>query len=317
MRKDEVINGYTILEEPIVAGGMSMISFASKHGEHYFIKEFLRPKYPLPGSPGSEKVKEKKRKECEEFEKHHRKLIEEIDKRVSRGGNIVKTLDFFRWGSCYYKITDKIDVTSLSCEEISNLTKEQKRILINAVCHSIRTLHDLQIVHGDLKPDNILIKKKTEKDYTAKVIDFDDYYFSGKPPKEREKIVGTPEYYSPEQECYIMDEEMKIDGKTLTCKSDVFSLGIIFCEYFTGKKPLFKDFDGNTCDAIREEKVIKFAKAIPRSVKEIIRQMLRLKANERPDIKDVFERFKKFDPKEPDEPDENESKLKISDDLKK
>ena len=55
MRKGDNINGYEILEDFKVAGGMSKISFAQKGGKDYFIKEFLAPKFPLPDSPGSEK----------------------------------------------------------------------------------------------------------------------------------------------------------------------------------------------------------------------------------------------------------------------
>ena len=72
MLKGEVINGYTILKDFVVAGGMSKVSFAEKGGKEYFIKEFLTPKYPLPDSPGSEKMKAQSRIACEAFEKHHR-----------------------------------------------------------------------------------------------------------------------------------------------------------------------------------------------------------------------------------------------------
>lgn len=74
MIKGEIINGYTILEDFKVAGGMSKVSFARKNGKDYFIKEFLYPKYPTPESPGSEAVKMKKKKACEDFEKHHREI---------------------------------------------------------------------------------------------------------------------------------------------------------------------------------------------------------------------------------------------------
>ena len=82
MFKGEVINGYTIQQDFIVAGGRSKISFATKDGKEYFIKEFLAPKYPMPDSPGSEKVKEQKKKVCEAFEKHHRELNRKVTTKV-------------------------------------------------------------------------------------------------------------------------------------------------------------------------------------------------------------------------------------------
>lgn len=291
MLRGENINGYTILQDFIVAGGMSKISFAKKGGEEYFIKEFLSPKYPLDDSPGSERLKEQKRKACEAFEKHHRELNAAIGKKVSKGGNLVYAIDFFRWETCYYKVTEKIDTLSISCEEISKLPLEKILIIAKSVCHSIRILHDLNIVHGDLKPDNILIKN-TMGGHSGKLIDFDDSYFDGNPPTERDELVGTPEYYSPEQAAYIMDEDEEIDGKTLTVKSDIFTLGIILCEYFTGKKPVLPHEYNSTWSCVEDSKSFHFAHAIPCSVAKLIGEMLQKDFNKRPNIQQVFDTLK-------------------------
>ena len=82
MIKGEAINGYIILKDFVVAGGMSKVTFAEKGGKEYFIKEFLSPKYPLPDSPGSEKMKAQRRIACEAFEKHHRELNKKIGTKV-------------------------------------------------------------------------------------------------------------------------------------------------------------------------------------------------------------------------------------------
>lgn len=291
MRKGDNINGYEILEDFKVAGGMSKISFAQKGGKDYFIKEFLAPKFPLPDSPGSEKVKLQKRKECELFEKHHQELNKRIASRCSLGGNLVFAVDFFRMGACYYKITEKIDVSSLSCKEISKLPLDKILLVAKTVAHSVKILHDLDIVHGDLKPDNILIKE-TALGYSGKLIDFDDSYFTGKPPKDRESVVGTPEYYSPEVAEYIMDEEEEIDGNTLTCKSDIFTLGIIFCEYFTGEKPKYDSKFGNIWKCVSQGGSLSF-KTMPNQMLLLIKQMLSLEVEKRPTISQVFDILKK------------------------
>ena len=291
MLEGEIINGYKVLRDFVVAGGMSKVTFAEKGGKEYFIKEFLSPKYPLPDSPGSEKVKAQRRKACEAFEKHHRELNKKIATKVSLGGNLVFSVDFFRNGTCYYKVTEKVDTASLSCEEISRLPFELILLIAKSVCHSIRILHNLNIVHGDLKPDNILIKK-TSLGYSGKLIDFDDSYFSGNPPTDRDCLVGTPEYYSPEQAAYIMDEDEEINGNTLTLKSDIFTLGIIFCEYFTGKKPVLPSDCGSTWICVEKGKRFTYAKGIPTNFKEVIDRMLRKNPDERPTINEVFESLK-------------------------
>lgn len=293
MLKGEIINGYKIIEDFVVAGGMSKVTFAEKGGKEYFIKEFLSPKYPLPDSPGSEKMKAQRRIACDAFEKHHKQLNKKIATKVSLGGNLVFAVDFFRSGPCYYKVTERINTASLSCEEISCLSIDRILLIAITVCHSIKILHDLNIVHGDLKPDNILIKKK-DSVLIGKLIDFDDSYFSGNPPKERDSLVGTPEYYSPEQAAYIMDEDERIDGCTLTLKSDIFTLGIILCEYFTGKKPLLPPECRSTWECVGHGKHFSYAKKIPLEIKKLIDRMLEKNIGDRPSINEVFDSFKKI-----------------------
>ena len=288
------IHGYKILEDFKVAGGMSKISFARKGGNEYFIKEFLNPKYPTEDSPGSEKIKAQKRKACEEFEKQQKEINSKIATKVSTGGNFVMAVDFFREGPFYYKVTERIDTASISCQDISKSPLKDIIILVRTVCHSVRILHDLKIVHGDLKPDNILLKKTTGG-YSGKLIDFDNSYFEKRPPAEREEFVGTPDYYSPEADDYVKDEDEEISGDTLTLKSDVFTLGIIFCEYFTGDKPIIPKDCRRVCDCVKKGKDFKFAKKLPNKIDLTLRKMLSLNPSDRPSIKDVFDLFNPSD----------------------
>lgn len=286
MKKGDIIQGYRILEDFRVAGGMSKVTFAERGGKEYFIKEFLSPKYPTPDSPGSEKIKAQKRKACDNFEEHHRRINDLIATKVSLGGNLVYAVSFFRNGASYYKVNEKIDTSSLSLKEISALSIEQIITIARSVCHSVGILHDIKIVHGDLKPDNILIKETSRDNFSGKLIDFDDSYFSSEPPIDRENIVGTPEYYSPELAAYIMDEDDVVDGNTLTLASDIFTLGIIFCEYFTGEKPI-TGTSLPTWSAITKGNSISFAKPLKAEIETLLRSMLSLKAEDRPTVKKV------------------------------
>ena len=298
MLKGENIKGYRILEDFKVAGGMSKISFAEREGKTYFIKEFLAPKYPTPDSPGSERIKEQKRKACDAFEKHHRDLNNAIGKCCAgTGGNLIYALNFFRNGASYYKVTEKIDISSFPCDSIARLPLEKILLIAKSAVHSIRILHSLKIVHGDLKPDNLPIKEAA-RGYVVKLIDFDDSYFEGNPPHDRENLVGTPEYYSPEQAAYIMDEDEEIEGSTLTCKSDIFTLGIIFSEYFTGEKPILPSEYKTTWTCINDGKTVSFRKKLHPKIEELIRKMLSLNPNDRPSISEVFNVLKDIKPGE-------------------
>lgn len=298
MLKDEIINGYHILDDFKVAGGMSKVSFAEKGGKTYFIKEFLAPKYPTPDSPGSERIKEQKRKACDAFEKHHRDLNNAIGKCCAgTGGNLIYAIDCFRNGASYYKVTEKIEISSLPCENIAHLPLENILLIAKSAVHSIRILHGLKIVHGDLKPDNLPIKEAS-RGYVVKLIDFDDSYFEGNPPSDRENLVGTPEYYSPEQAAYIIDEDEEIEGSTLTCKSDIFTLGIIFSEYFSGEKPVLSAGHKNTWTCVKGGKSISFKKTLHPQIEALICKMLSLNPCDRPAISEVFEILKNVNPGE-------------------
>jgi serine/threonine protein kinase len=99
---------------------------------------------------------------------------------------------------------------------------EDQLVILKAVAHSLKVLHDLGIVHSDLKPTNILIKK-TALAHTAKLIDFDSAYFAGNPPPP-DQIVGTINYYSPELVTYIQETE-SADPHQMGLASDVSPLG--------------------------------------------------------------------------------------------
>lgn len=334
MKKNENIGGYIILQDFIVAGGMSKISFAQKGGVEYFIKEFLSPKYPIDGSPGSPTTIARKRKRCDEFELHHKKLNEAIGSKCAFGGNLVYAVDFFRYRTSYYKVTEKIDVASLSIMDISKLPLKKILIILKTVTHSLKILHDLNIVHGDLKPDNILIKKTKTGGYTTKLIDFDNSYFSQQPPQDKEEVVGTPEYYSPELAFYIKDGETEEDRKSLTIQSDIFALGLIFCEFLTGRKVIYPEKYTYLWEAVNAKEELLFkGGAKTKKLNELLRLMLSHTPNDRPTIAEVFSFLKRDDidkepiietektPFEPrskkEKPKTEKSKLKISNNLKK
>ena len=104
-----------------------------------------------------------------------------------------------------------------------------------SVTQSLKILHDPRIVHGDLKPSNILVKR-TELGYTTKLIDFDSSYIAGKPPSAAE-IVGTINYYSPELLGYV--QNAGVHPSELGVASDVFAIGLIYSGYLTGALPPF------------------------------------------------------------------------------
>lgn len=234
-RAGDVLNGYRLLEDfRVVGAGLSEWSFAERGRREYFIKRFLSPTYPDADAPGSERIKASKRARCAAFEAHHRGIQAAMAPLTTYGGNLIATLDFFRIGAKYYKVTEKVDVAGLQTRDIAALEFPAQLVLLKTVAHSLKILHDLRIVHSDLKPGNVLVKR-TELGYTTKLIDFDSSYIVGNPPPP-EEIVGTMNYYSPELVRYIQGSAAPGE---LTEASDIFALGLIYAEYLTGALPAF------------------------------------------------------------------------------
>ena len=105
--------------------------------------------------------------------------------------------------------------------------------LLKQMCAGLHHAHELQIIHRDLKPENVMLVPDDDGGVErAVVMDFGL-------AKERRAdpaiakltatgiILGTPEFMSPEQ----------IRGKPLDARSDLYALGIVAFEMFTGKLP--------------------------------------------------------------------------------
>ena len=285
MKAGDVINGYRILEDfKVVGAGLSKWTFAERGGRQYFVKEFLSPTYPDAAAPGSEKTKAKKRARCATFEAHHQGIQKALAPLSAYGGNLIVTLDFFRWGAKYYKITEKVDAVGLSAEEVASLPFRTQLVLLKTVAHSLKILHDLRIVHSDLKPSNIMIKR-TEVGYTTKLIDFDSSYIAGSPPPPDE-IVGTINYYSPELLGYI--QEAGVPASQLGVASDVFALGLIYTEYLTGAPPPFDPAYHEAAVAVRSGATLRIPRAgVLPDIADLVDRMLSTDPAARPSISEV------------------------------
>lgn len=285
MRAGDVLNGYRLLADfSSVGAGLSRWTFATRGGREYFVKEFLSPTFPDEHAPGSEKVKARKRARCAVFEAQHRSMQTALAPLSAFGGNLIVTLDFFRAGAKYYKTTERVVSEHLDVAGIAALPFRQRLVLLKSVAHSLKILHDLGVVHGDLKPDNVLIKR-TELGHTSKLIDFDNAYRAGSPPDSSE-IVGTITYYSPELLAYVQGGGA--GGAELGTAADVFALGLVYAEFLTGRLPAYDPGYGEPAVAARSSVVLRIDRAgLEPSLADLVDRMLLVDPLARPAIAEV------------------------------
>jgi eukaryotic-like serine/threonine-protein kinase len=285
-----VIHGYQLTQEFTTAGGgHSRWTFARKGSREWFLKEFLAPTYPEEGAPGSDVTRARKRRRCLAFEYHQERVRQALAPLSALGGNLVVTIDFFRSGARYYKVTEKVDAVPVAPAELLGLLPGDRLVLLLTVTHSLRVLHQAGLVHGDLKPGNILVKQMGRHRYTTKLIDFDDCFFTGSPP-DADEVIGDAAYYSPELMGYVLGEE---PGERIGPASDVFALGLVFSGYLTGELPHLRDHQ-YAAEAARACLHLKPSRLGDRELEQLIAEMLAPDPALRPSCDQVFAALKRI-----------------------
>ena len=102
-------------------------------------------------------------------------------------------------------------------------TAERLMQIGRQVALALAAAHEAGLIHGDIKPENILIRK----DGYVKIVDFGLARRVASHPAGNGGLAGTLRYMSPEQAL----------GKGISPASDVFSLGVVLYENATGQHP--------------------------------------------------------------------------------
>jgi eukaryotic-like serine/threonine-protein kinase len=158
------------------------------------------------------------------------------------------------------------DLKSILAER-AKLAPEEAVGIVEQVCRALDAAHTEDVVHRDLKPQNIMLDNEGKvlvMDFgIARSVETTGLTQTG-------AMVGTPEYMSPEQ----------AKGEDVDARSDLFTLGIIFYQLLTGKIP----FKANTTVATllrrTQERAIPPVKedpSVPRFLSDVVVKCLEIK----------------------------------------
>ena len=217
-------------------------------------------------------------------------FIERFNKEAQRAAglshpNIVSIYDVGETEGLHYIVMEYV-----SRETLKNQLQKSKRLnvreslrILKDIARALAHAHSNNIVHCDIKPHNILVAP----DGQVKVADFGiaravssaTMSFTG-------DVVGSVHYFSPEQ----------AQGISITPKTDIYSLGVVFYELLSGKLP----FTGETSVSIAlkhlEEEVPSIRKEnpeVPAIVEAIIARALEKEVERRPDANELVEMINK------------------------
>ena len=141
--------------------------------------------------------------------------------------NVVRTHDFGEAAGLNFITMEYVPGTTLR-----ELLRARKTIdlapglqIAKQICRGLMAVHEAGIVHRDLKPHNVMVMGNG----VVKLMDFGIARNTEgvDPTTQMGQTVGTPYYMSPEQ----------ARGQNLDPRSDLYSVGVVLYELFTGERP--------------------------------------------------------------------------------
>ena len=111
--------------------------------------------------------------------------------------------------------------------------------LFTGLLQAVELLHGRGVVHGDLKPDNLMLVRGPDGQEEVHLVDLGASLAGDSHVSLPHEVFGTPGYIAPEV----------ILGEALTPQSDVYAAGVVLFELLTGSRP----FDGESLVEVVEQ----------------------------------------------------------------
>ena len=207
-----LLNRYELLEK-IGEGGMGTVYKAKCHLLNRFV---------------AVKILKTELSNDEEFLRRFKREATSIAKLSHQ--NIVGVLDVGEENNINFIVMEYINGKTLKqvIKDDGRLSSKKTINIVLQIAKALECAHKNNIIHRDIKPDNIMIKE----DHTVKVMDFGIAKVAdSRTVTNSNKVMGSVRYFSPEQ----------AKGVYVDCRTDIYSLGIVMYEMVTGKVPYNAD----------------------------------------------------------------------------
>ncbi len=137
--------------------------------------------------------------------------------------NVCRVYDIAEVHGHHFLSMEYIDGENLATllRRIGRLPRDKGVEIARQLCLGLDAAHQRNVLHRDLKPANIMLDGRGH----VRITDFGLARLSDA-ADETQTIAGTPMYMAPEQ----------LAGEKLTVQSDIYSLGLVLFELFTGKR---------------------------------------------------------------------------------
>lgn len=248
-------------EKILGVGGFCVVGLFKKNKKKYAVKIF-----------NNEKLSHNLIQQISDINEHFDRFL----KKCKENSKFVLDNKMFFLDGNYYIFSEPLDTSLIDYISKGDNTKNRFKVICQML-KAISCLHSMDIIHGDLKPDNIFIKNSKKH---IKIGDFDGVGIL----KKKEVMIFTNLYLHP--------SIVNTQDYTFTFSDDIFALGIIIVIMF----------DKNISDFIygiekrlnfrqlnELQSMVKYSSDIPSTIKSILIKMLSKKESDINKICKVFE----------------------------
>jgi len=230
-RQDENVNGYSIRRDDFHNSGAMALAYAAKNssGKKVFFKQYKSPTSRVNW--------------YRDYVVYQKELKRRVDDSKHLKNFCYEMLDFFEYKNNYHQVFEWMESSQDLAQLLEKVSKgsgpdfQQRLTLAKRLMGNINQLHAANIIHADLKPENLQLKEDNTltAGYELVLIDMDFSILSDKSAPWHDcpdtGYVGSPNFYSPEH----------LRGEAPVKASDIFTCALILHELLGAGHPYESD----------------------------------------------------------------------------